>query len=280
MPRLDPWEIDEWHFVRQEAMLVRQLLGSGVTALGHANYADKKGEYYTAFFGLSVGLERLCKLILIVNQAISERVVPGQEAIRGYGHDIKALIDAIDDIAEYRGLSPRFRRPDDTVAVAIIDNLHAFSDARKGRYANFMALGDPNLTEHEPLKKWWDEVAETVLQQRYYGTKMQARVEAHARAISQSFGQWLSVNHTTEGRERLTNVELASTRTGQTAVIQKWSRYHSLTIVRWLSSVYNELAQEAVYQADLDAFFGSWEFFQTYTVDDEFLKTRKIWPLG
>jgi hypothetical protein len=67
----NPSDIPEWHALRREATLVRQLVGAGVTALGRANYADKKGDYYTAFFGLSIGLERLVKLILVADYAIS-----------------------------------------------------------------------------------------------------------------------------------------------------------------------------------------------------------------
>lgn len=57
----NPWDIPEWHFIRQEAMLVRHLVGAGATALGQANYANQKGEFYRAFFELSVGMERLAK---------------------------------------------------------------------------------------------------------------------------------------------------------------------------------------------------------------------------
>ena len=68
----EPREIPEWHAISRECALVRHLIGSGVTALGQANYADKRGEYYTAFFGLSVGLERLAKLILVADYAITK----------------------------------------------------------------------------------------------------------------------------------------------------------------------------------------------------------------
>lgn len=69
----NPLEAPEWHALGREASLVRYLIGSGATAIGRANYADKMGEYYTAFFGLSVGLERLSKLILVARYAIENR---------------------------------------------------------------------------------------------------------------------------------------------------------------------------------------------------------------
>lgn len=39
------------------------------------------------------------------------------------------------------------------------------------------------------------------------------------------------------------------------------------------------MTHAAGYQPGLDSLFGHYEFFQTYTVDDQFLLTRKVWPL-
>ena len=66
----NPQDVPEWHSLQREAALVRHLVGSGVTSLGKASYGNKIGEYYTAFFGLSTGLERLAKLILVVDHVI------------------------------------------------------------------------------------------------------------------------------------------------------------------------------------------------------------------
>ena len=72
-------------------MLVQQLIGSGATALGRANYADK-GEYYNAFFGLSTGIERLTKLILVADHAIcSGGKFPSHSNIKNYGHKVACL---------------------------------------------------------------------------------------------------------------------------------------------------------------------------------------------
>lgn len=277
----NPWDLPEWHFVKQEAQLVRHLLGSGATALGRANYADKKGEYYTAFFGLSVGLERICKLILVIDHALSNQgQMPPQEVVRRFGHQIEKLMDSVAEAVSRQSVTARFSRPKDSVSLKIIENLDAFADARRGRYANFEALGDPNLTAHEPISKWWNDVAEEILRQRYYGKNVQAQVEANAHMINALLGDQAFVLHTTETREQMTDLETASRRTGQTEIVQKWARYHTLTVIRWLASVYKALAWRAVYDYGYDAFFGSWEYFYTFTVDDSFLKTRKIWPLA
>ena len=91
----NPWDIPEWHAIGRETALVRHLIGSGVTALGRANYADKKGEYYTAFFGLSVGLERLAKLILVADYVISNSgQMPEERVVRRFGHKLVELMQA------------------------------------------------------------------------------------------------------------------------------------------------------------------------------------------
>ena len=276
----NPWDIPEWHFIRQEAMLVRQLIGAGATAIGQANYANKKGEYYRAFFELSVGMERLAKLILVVDYALTHAgKLPDEKHVRQFGHDLKSLFAVVEQVSTTRALKLDYPRPSDAVATAIIENLDAFADAKRGRYANFGALANPQTAQHEPIAKWWTGVAEAILQDRYYGKPVQEKVEGNARAVGFLLGELAMVRHTTETRDHLSDIELASRRTGQTELVQRWSRHHSLTIVRWLSDVYRELAEHAAYRENYDAFFGSWEFFDTYRVDDEFLKSRKIWPL-
>lgn len=180
----NPWEIAEWHSIGREASLVRHLVGSGATALGRANYADKKGEYYTAFFGLSVGLERLAKLILVADHAISNSgAMPDQKVVRQYGHKLADLMDAADKIAVRHSLKLDYPRPTAPISVKIIDCLDAFADAGRGRYANFAALGDPNLGKEEPIRMWWGEVAELILKGHYYGRPIQKHVEHRARGV-------------------------------------------------------------------------------------------------
>ena len=160
----DPWDSPRWGALRREAMLVQQLIGSGATALGRANYADK-GEYYNAFFGLSTGIERLTKLILVADHAIcSGGKFPSHSNIKNYGHKLHALTKNVQGISSKHQLDLNYVRPTDDISSAIIDCLDAFADANRGRYANFQSLGDPSLGEEfEPIRKYWVKVAEPIL---------------------------------------------------------------------------------------------------------------------
>jgi hypothetical protein len=276
----DPWDIPEWHSIGREAALVRHLIGSGATALGRANYADRTGEYYTAFFGLSVGLERLAKLILVADHAITnDGHMPAEKVVRQYGHKLVDLLRAADRVAAKHALKLDYHRPTTAISQKVVECLDAFADAGRGRYANFAALGDPNLGHEEPIRKWWGEVAELILKEHYYGKLIQRNVEARAKIVDAVMSPFALVQFTNETGEAMQDVLTSSIRTGQTSLVQRYGRYHALTVVRWLSEVFSELSSAACYTHKIDAFFGVWEYFQTYTVDDSFLKTRKNWPL-
>ena len=279
--RRNPQDIPEWHAIRREAQLVRHLLGSGVTGLGKANYADKAGEYYTAFFGLSIGLERLAKLVLVANYAITQNnQMPGKEVLKRFGHKLVELLKEVENIQANCSLKLDYPRPTTQISNAIVERLDAFADARRGRYVNFSTLGDPNLGKDEPIRKWWDEVAELILAEHYYGKPVQKKVEARAKVIDSLISPITIVRFTNEKGDALQDVESGSILTGQTAIVQRYGRFYALSVVRWLSDVFSKLSERACYAHQIDAFSGVWEFFYTYRVNDNFLRTRKIWPLS
>ncbi|MGU8111842.1 hypothetical protein ACV1WV_07990 [Serratia marcescens] len=279
--RRNPWEVPEWHALRREALLVRHLIGSGATAIGKANYADKMGEYYTAFFGLSVGLERLSKLILVANYAIENKGrMPNEKILMKFGHNLIKLIDEVGEVSRKMQLTLRYSRPTKEIYQKILACLDSFADARRGRYANFSSLDNPNLTSNEPINKWWGEVAECILEMHYYGKVAQRRVEGRAELNDAKISQFTMVLHTNESGSTMQDVKSTSIRNGKNAIVQKWGRYYSLAITRWLVMVLSELTHVACYKHGIYAFLGFNEYFDCYTVDDEFLKTRKIWPIG
>jgi hypothetical protein len=272
--------IPGWNALHREASLVRHLVGSGATALGRANYADQTGEYYTAFFGLSVGLERLAKLILVTDHALLNKgELPQQSVVSQFGHKLSALMDAAETVQQRHRVNVRYGRPQSEISKKIIECLDAFADARRGRYANFAALGDPNLgDEFEPIRKWWAEVAELILQNHYYGKPAQKRIENNAQMMATMVSGYASVLYINETGDVMQDLQAASARTGQTELVQKFGRYYTLTVVRWLSDLFSELSSTACYTNKMGAFFGHGEFFVPYRADDSFLKNRKIWP--
>jgi hypothetical protein len=261
MPR-EPHRQGDWQAIGRECALVRDLIGSGVTALGRANYADKKGAYYTAFFALSVGIERLSKLIFVADRIIQTSTVPTDRELRDHGHGLVGLLDASERIQKRYNMRPGFPRPLDSIATAVVNCLNSFSDARRGRYANFQALYSPILeTEFEPIRQWWSEVAERILDKHYRGKAIERRVKQNAEIAEALIGQFSVVRFTAETGDAIEDVRAASERTGQTPVVQRYGRYYTLQTVRWLASVFAQLCRDGAYDRHIELLFGPWEHF-------------------
>jgi hypothetical protein len=277
-----PSDFPEWHALRRESALVCHLLGSGSTALGRANYADKTGEYYTAFFALSVGLERLAKLVLVADYALSNSGnLPRQNVVSKFGHKLADLMDAANAVQVRHNIVLKHSRPQIDITTKIVDCLDAFADARRGRYANFAALGDPNLgQEFEPISKWWTEVAELILGKHYYGKPPEKLVNHRATMLSDRLSNHTFSWFVNENEETMDDLLSTSTRMGQTHLVQTFGRYYTLTIVRWLSYLFSELCDMVCPGNSVGVFSGHGEHLNTCMVDDSFLKTRKVWPLG
>lgn len=280
-PRPDPFTLPEWQAISREASLVSQIIGSGATALGRASYGNGFGEYYTAFFGLSVGIERLAKLILIADHAMSHAgKLPDQIVVRKFGHKLADLIAKTDQITTRHGLELQFGKPNDPICWAAVDCLNAFADASKGRYANFEAIGNPAFdARNEPVNSWWANVVEPILDKHYRGKSGEAGVKHRAAVAKKLMGQFSSVLMIDEQGGVMTDLEIASERAGQTKWAQKYGRFYTLSVVRWLASIFYELSHLATYQHGIDALFGHSELFNIYRLPNEFLLTRKRWPL-
>lgn len=84
----------------QEGYLFRSCLTSGLTSLRAAGTHDK-GKFYSSFFNLSIGVERLCKTIVIINRMLKNKMQPPSESkMRRLGHQITGLHTAVANIAD------------------------------------------------------------------------------------------------------------------------------------------------------------------------------------
>ncbi|WP_147335693.1 hypothetical protein [Pseudotabrizicola alkalilacus] len=280
MSRLDPLSMPEWRAIALECKLTRQLCGTGLTALGRANYADGMGEYYTAFFSLSIGLERLGKLIFCFIEQQKSGAFPSDSQLRTFGHNLKNIINYAEGVANERGLADSFKPLDQPICSKIVDHLTAFSAAGTGRYANFLVMsGGTGNKGFEPVGKWWELVGTPILEKHFRGTKREVEAKLRAQHIDAFIGDFTLVRHTAESGDQLGTVEAASFRTAETEVVQKYGRFHVFTLIRRLASIFDQLTSRRGYEAGGELWFGHYEHFNTFTVDDEFGLRRRIWPL-
>jgi hypothetical protein len=137
--------------LQNEGYLIRGSLTTGLTALRRANLAER-GQYYTALFQLSIGLERLLKVILIIrHMADHSLATPSSERIRAFGHDLGRLLAEVGRLAP-RNQIPAFERlTRDSVECDLLTLLNRF--ARSARYHNLDSLA-AGETAVDPLGEW------------------------------------------------------------------------------------------------------------------------------
>jgi len=276
----DPFKNPNWQAMARECKLTRQLLGSGVSALGKADYANGKGNYYVSFFGLSIGIERFAKLILTADHIVEYKgQLPAKNKIRKFGHDIDDLLKAVEGIQNSRSLKTDHKKPDHQIANNIIDCLDSFADAKRGRYSNFEELSNPNFDEEsEPIKKWWELVSNPILKKHFEGTEKEKTAHKNSEMMSTLLGDKSFVLYTHESGELITDIGKASLRTGENKVIQTFGRFYVLEIIRWLAEVFNALTHTRGYEKDLSVLFCHYEHFSEFRDEDARLKSKKVWP--
>jgi hypothetical protein len=146
--------------LQQEGYLFRSCLTTGLTALRKADLNDP-GMYYTAFFQLSIGLERLLKSIFVIDTIAATGSPPSEKELRRYSHDLLELL-----AAATKSDSPPSSSVLETLAEGGVNRLiFSFLSkfAKRTRYFNLDALSG-NVALTDPIDDW-DEIVRTLLLQ-------------------------------------------------------------------------------------------------------------------
>jgi hypothetical protein len=139
--------------LQQEGYLTRSCLRTGLFALKKANL-NNRGDFYVAFFQLSIGLERLMKIILLLDyMAINELRLPDNKWLRRYSHNLIELLNDVRTIMDRisaSNLIGNVLQPQ-SLEYELLVFLDEF--AQKARYANLDTLTGKQNTS-DPLAKW------------------------------------------------------------------------------------------------------------------------------
>jgi hypothetical protein len=145
--------------LQQEAFLIQSSLLSGLHHLRNARL-DTKGQFYAAFFQLSIGLERLMKLTFIINFMREHKMaVPTRRRLKDFGHGLVSLFDHLAALALPGKANPLETIEPNSVERAILMHLSEFAEG--ARYHNLDTLVR-NQQFVDPLEKW-DGIIERVL---------------------------------------------------------------------------------------------------------------------
>lgn len=208
----------EWHATNREAQLAAAQLASGINALRCANHAQK-GYYVQAFFGLSIGFERLAKLIIIADYAIKNNGnFPNNGYLKGFGHEIKTLLKKCNEISlERRGGEDYCEAPNSIISNNIIESVNQFGII--SRYYNLDLLSGGRAAKMpEPIKFWWDKVGKPILL-KHYSERQRKNNEALATQIDSLIGDQSIIIHHTENEEIMTDFGRLIPHEGETKIV-------------------------------------------------------------
>lgn len=140
-----------YFLLEQEGWITSSTIAAGLTAIRNSNLGDK-GRYYTGFFQMCIGIERLAKLALILDHMVDHGLTPpGTTVMRSFGHDLVSLFSKVETMAVRRS----YPFVADFALSAIQDKMLSFlsSFAKGARYANLDALAS-GANQAEPLHDW------------------------------------------------------------------------------------------------------------------------------
>jgi hypothetical protein len=148
--------------VQNESYLIESCVAHGLHALRNADLSQK-GNFYTAFFQLSIGLERLMKVTLIIDHmARHKHVPPDGRTIRDYGHELTRLFGQVNSIHTSLSPHPLHALAPGTLEHDILLFLDAFADS-SGRYFNLDQLSKKTKIT-DPLVSW-TEILKRIVKQ-------------------------------------------------------------------------------------------------------------------
>lgn len=240
-----------------EAIVVSEQLAQGVYYISHIHKNDNI--YYPMFFNLSIGFERLFKLIIVTNRIINGEIT--KTKIKSFNHNLSTLKEQVDDIAKnYNTPSQHIENP---IHTSIIDALSEF--AKKDRYYNFDVFD--NITSKDPISFFKKRVILKIKKQFLSGLKL----STNECVIEKMLNDYAIF--TIDG-----NLKNYVKHEKEWQSIEKHLRVYILQIIRQYISILIELSRNALTQRiDTIPYYN--EIFGHMIQEDSWYKTHKNYSL-
>lgn len=173
----------QFRLLSQEGHLASRAFLSGFQEMASIDY-DRPGTVYSTLFQLSMALERLMKIVIILDHMEHHNFsAPTDKELRKLGHSLTALYSAAETVGGRIGvIEGWFRTP--AIQTEILSTLSEF--AKGSRYFNINQLvnGAGNI---DPLTRWFS--VHLKLAKASLSYKRRERMMARSRAHCEAFGR-------------------------------------------------------------------------------------------
>jgi len=142
-----------FQLLQQEAFLANSCILTGFEFMVKGGFDDRyKEHYYTSFFQISIGIERILKLIFISNYMLENSYQPpNDKELRSLGHNLITLYEKATNISEQYDNSVMQKLEDESIRKNILIFMDSFATAT-GRYHNISNIEKINSVD--PLDQW------------------------------------------------------------------------------------------------------------------------------
>jgi hypothetical protein len=257
----------------REASMSSMSLGLGLTQLRKYDFV-KPGFFYSSMFMITIGLERLMKLIVIYDHRIrNSGAFPDNNQLKHeYGHKIHDLFESAIKINSENNYSDEHSELlEDEIVNLIIEFLSEF--ARTSRYYNLDGLTGKPHQNKEPLNRWNEEINSIILSRHYKPRKMKME---QIDAISAQLEDITSVMLTSENGQGIRSIREFYTEGDKVPAKQKYSMYYIYVIARFLVNLLSCLETHGRFYPFLREYF-----YHLACTDRSYILSRKTWlPIG
>lgn len=270
-----------WFLLEQEGLLAQACLCNGLTALRRANLGDKKGLFYSAFFELSIGFERVLKLALILDHmARNQLVPPDSKDVEDYGHKLRSLFDATKAVCATHGVTALNAFQPNSLPMVILGFLDDFAHPG-GRYSNINKLtGHKHQAMAAPIVQW-GEIASQIMQTQA-SSRERERAQLNGQMASLVFGD-AAASLMSDLNQQPMDVAPLHVRASELDTAAKHAIYALVTLIAALREVIDALCDSA-WTANPSDKSGvavvpdMREFFQFAWADRQYVMRKRQWP--
>lgn len=240
-------------------------LGVGLTFMRKYDFA-LLGYIYQSFFSLSVGLERLCKLILLYEYFMRKGHNPPSNYLKSKGHVLTSLFSEAASLAPQYGCEKYFLKfKPETVYDLILNNLSDFATCN--RYFHLNKLSGYQHSE-DPVMRWDKEVNEYIINKHFHKNtpRNNAMIE-----IAEKISDFSTVLHHDERGKEILNFKDLMEASLKVETKQKYSMFYTFCLVKALC----QLQYEQYFVLSSDACL--YEFFTIFRTEEKRALKLKTW---
>lgn len=255
----------------KEALFTKEMLGTGATQIRRANYTTR-GVYFQAFTSLSTGLERIGKLILMLDYRFDHGQFPDITHLKHeIGHDIVLIYNKSTQVIARRAISMQFlSNLNDPIHYAILTILSEF--AKGDRYSNIDLLVGAKRTS-DPIAAWHNEVDQQLFEHSV-STRRKTMIRQRAGDVAALLGPWSTVLYTSESGDTINDFEDGSFRSGMFEAVAPLRQLYVLHVIRYFTELLLGLHERMRSDKEIPSFN---EVFTLFCNNDRYMRTRRTW---